>query len=480
MALVLGCAWLYLVYAPRKYQSSAQYLVRLGHESVSLDPVATVGETMGLYMTSDSIVRSTREIISSGTLAEKVVKRVGAQTILLSSASKIPLVEPIKQYWRSIDPIADEERARITLLQHLDVRSPNQSNVIAVSYESPNAEASHKVMQAVSEVFLEEHSRINRTEGSLDFFVEQDKFLSKELHNATEELKEAKQRNQISSIDGKRQSLETRLTETHSQLFNNQREMASSNSRIEQLTAQLKSTPVDMIINAKNGMDQQTTAAMRQQLYDLQIKEKELQSRLSSDHPALLNVQKQLKEAEAIFSASNRTDVETSRGANPVHQQLTLELLKEKANNVSLVAAADVLNKQLNDLHQELATLGEQEQEIFHLQTQLEVVKAKYESHAEKLEQARLEHELGSKAITSIGVIESPRINQRPSSPNKVLTIALGVLAALFVGLTLPFAIEYLRDDTHDLAIQGPAVESHAGVVNLPGFRDKLESAGAS
>ncbi len=443
--IAVSCAFLML--APRKYQSRAQYLVRLGHESVSLDPVATVGETMGLYMTSDSIVRSTREILNSESLADKVVDKVGVNTILNRSPEENAIIAAVRAFWYSIDPISDKERARVKLRKYLGVTSPNQSNVISVHYQSPTAESAYRVMNAVSEAFLEEHGRINRTQGSLDFFEEQERFLSKALIDASEKLKLAKQQHGISSIDGKRTNLETQMTDTQSAMMENSRQTIASASRIEQLNKQLESTPEDVVLNATSGTDQQTSAAIRQQLYDLQLREKELISKFSPDHPNVRSVQAQLKEAEAILARLNLSDSATSRGANPIHQQLLLQLLTERANHSSLIAASEVLKNQWTELQNQLTALTQQEQEIFHLETQLNIAKTKYEAHAAKLEQARIEDELGSKAITSIGVIEAPRINERPASPDKVMTLVLGLALAIFAAGCTPFVIEYLRDE---------------------------------
>ncbi|MEZ6135340.1 MAG: hypothetical protein R3C53_10565 [Pirellulaceae bacterium] len=445
---VLASAAAFIVYAPRSYSSKAQYLVRLGHESVSLDPVATVGETMGLYMTSDSIVRSTREILGSDALAVKVVERVGANKILDRDPTITPsLLARVKQVVSDLDPISAEEKARITLQKYLDISSPTQSNVIVVSYESSYPELSLEVMQAVSDVFLEEHNRINRTEGSFEFFVEQDEILLRALNAASTAVTQAKQDFGISSIEGKRNILESRLADIEAAVSSNERGLAATKSRVQETLQQLADTPDDIVLGATSGSDQQTSAALHQQLYDLQIREKELLSKYTADHPNLQSVQQQLKEVTDIFASMNLSDTATSRGVNPVHQQLRIQLLTEQANLQAELATREVLSKQSGQLKKDLLELNAQDEKLARLQTEMEVAKSKYEAHASKLEQARLEQELGSKEITSIGVIQSPSLNERPVSPNKKLVALLGFVMACFGALALPFALEYLRDD---------------------------------
>ncbi|WP_197169124.1 GumC family protein [Novipirellula galeiformis] len=446
--LVLVTAVLLVIFAPRKYASQAEYLVRLGHESVSLDPIATVGETMGLHMTADSVVRSTTEVIASQSVAEKVVDRLGIDTILDRDPNQpLSLLAKAKQMFQNLDPISDREKAMVTIESGLRVHSPNQSNVINVTYFSSSPEQAHLVMQALSEVFLEEHNRINRTAGAFEFFLEQNDILLERLTAASETLMNAKKRLGVSSIAGKRGILESRMGETQAAMSENERLLATSSGRLKSLTEQLAVTPESVVTGATSGIDQQSTAVLRQQLYDLQIREKELLSKFTADHPNLQAVQRQLKEVSDIFTKMNLHDTQTSRGMNPLHQDLALQWNSESANFAAYVAASEVLSQQNEQLGKSLESLADQENEIFDLETQRDVAKAKFEAHALKLEQARLEHELGTKAITSIGVIEEPRLLQRPVSPNKPITLVLGFLIACFGAAVLPFAIEYLKDE---------------------------------
>ncbi|MFG0263207.1 MAG: GumC family protein [Novipirellula sp. JB048] len=446
--LVMTASVLIVIYAPRKYASQAEYLVRLGHESVSLDPIATVGETMGLHMTADSVVRSTSEVIGSHSVAEKVVDRLGVDTILDRDPETQPTpLSRFKQLFQDLDPIPDREKAMVTLQDGLRVHSPNQTNVIQVSYVSPSPELAHRVMQALSDVFLEEHNRINRTAGAFEFFDEQNEVLLARLTKASETLKQAKQRLAVSSIEGKRGILESRMGETQAALSENGRRLASSAGRLKSLAEQLAVTPENVMTGETSGQDQQSTAVLRQQLYDLQIREKELLSRFTADHPKLQAVQQQLQEVSEIFAQVNLDQKQTSHGMNPLHQDLAMQFNSENANHAALTAASNTLREQNEKLAEALQSLAEQENEIFDLETQRDVAKAKFEAHALKLEQARLEHELGSKAITSIGVIEQPQLQYRPISPNKPVTLVLGFLVACFGAAVLPFALEYLKDD---------------------------------
>jgi uncharacterized protein involved in exopolysaccharide biosynthesis len=68
--------------APQIYRSEAQLLVRLGRESVSLDPTATTGPVISVAQSRENEIKSELEILKSRDLIEKVVDAVGPSLLL--------------------------------------------------------------------------------------------------------------------------------------------------------------------------------------------------------------------------------------------------------------------------------------------------------------------------------------------------------------------------------------------------------------
>src|SRR6478672_9574144 len=78
MALTL----LYLAVAPRKYRSEAKVLVRIGRESITLDPTATTGQFVAMAETRDAELHGVEELLASRATAEKIVDQFGPRVIL--------------------------------------------------------------------------------------------------------------------------------------------------------------------------------------------------------------------------------------------------------------------------------------------------------------------------------------------------------------------------------------------------------------
>lgn len=127
-----------ILYAPRKYQSTAKLLLKLGRENVSLDPtVTTAGEPVALYRTRASEVNTTLQAMHSRTILERVIDEVGVDAIISGMSSKRgsshagPLSyvkHAVANALAQIDPIEDRERAIIRLELDLSIDAERETS----------------------------------------------------------------------------------------------------------------------------------------------------------------------------------------------------------------------------------------------------------------------------------------------------------------------------------------------------------------
>src|SRR5688572_23850611 len=80
--LFLSTALLYTSLAERRYVSEAKLFVRLGRESVKLDPTATTGQTLDVHESRDGEINSLFELLGSRVILERIVDEVGVARIL--------------------------------------------------------------------------------------------------------------------------------------------------------------------------------------------------------------------------------------------------------------------------------------------------------------------------------------------------------------------------------------------------------------
>src|SRR5262249_158936 len=75
-----------ILFWPRKYKSESKLLVRVGRETVTLDPAATTGQIMPVSVSRETEVASVLEMLRSRVMIEKLVDEIGPDSILRPTA----------------------------------------------------------------------------------------------------------------------------------------------------------------------------------------------------------------------------------------------------------------------------------------------------------------------------------------------------------------------------------------------------------
>ncbi len=196
------------------YQSEAELMVRLGRESVTLDPTATTGQVVSIGPERENEINSEAEILNSRDLAEKVVDSVGVDLILEGPQETLeqgdPLVKVVS-YWVKqavkipvaaiakllasndalgpADQLKKRDKAVESLLKALKIEAPKKSNIISIAYKTSDPKLAHDVVDRLIGFYLEKHINAHRTSGSYQFFDQQKETLQSSLAQTEERLK---------------------------------------------------------------------------------------------------------------------------------------------------------------------------------------------------------------------------------------------------------------------------------------------------
>jgi uncharacterized protein involved in exopolysaccharide biosynthesis/Mrp family chromosome partitioning ATPase len=278
MAVVFGgivvLTLLWIALCPRSYTSESKLFFSIGRESVALDPTVTTGPTNLLQKTMADEVNSALNILNSRAVLERASERVGPARILdrAEAAGAAPRdaaasdgflrrgwewasggARDVLESLRLSDPVSDHDLAVRQLEKGVKVSAPKDSLVVTISYSASSPELAHDVVDAITKVFLEEHLRLNHSEGALDFFAVQTDQLHRQLLAAQTELRDRKNTFQLTSNANRQSALE------------------------------------------------KSKDALRQKLYDLELQESDLQSRYTDAYPPLKEIRRQRGEAERLL-----------------------------------------------------------------------------------------------------------------------------------------------------------------------------------
>lgn len=488
---IVGLTLLAIAFYPRSYTSEAKLFIRVGRESVGLDPTATTGQTIMLQKTQVDEVNSALQVLVSREVLERVVEKIGADRILEDAPSKAAgapaateepagVVEKVAaaKAWavgrlselmiatHLSDPGTPAEMAVKKLDGVLKAYAPKDSTVITVTYSAASPQLAHDVVEAATKVFLDEHMRVNHTEGSLAFFRQQADSLEKELKEAQTTLRDRKNEFQITTVETRRNVFAEQLKDVELQMLATQRELAYADAEIADLTKAIAALEPELITNRVAGFANEGKDLMREKLYELEIEESKLKSRYSEGHPLLEQITQQRKEAEEILKDLPNERTQTTAALNPNQRKLELDLLQAKARKEALQAKQVAAQKQQDQLNVELKQLNDHEVQLDQLERNVQILEGKYRMHVEKLEQARVNDALGRDGISNVKVVQAATFVSKPTSPRKALLLGLGLVVALGSAVTIPFVTEIL-DETLRTTDQ---VESELGLPVLLSF----------
>jgi uncharacterized protein involved in exopolysaccharide biosynthesis len=456
------------------YRSDAKLMVRIGRESVTLDPTATTGQVISVGPSRDSEINSEIEILKSRELAQKVVDAVGPKAILEGIESKsgtgtLGRGKNMLQEMRSVSksmqkkvsvflsnlgvlkPLTDQEMAIIQFTENFTVERQKNTNILLLSYEGRDPVVSQNILSKLIGFFLEKHIMAHRDVGSYEFFDKQSDQIRGQMVQKEEELKKLKSTSGVASLDEQRRILMSRIGGLQQESEATQSAIAISRAKIKELKGKLAGMSPTLVTQETRGTSNQGADLMRARLYDLQLKEQELLSKYTPTSTPVQEVRRQIEEAKALLANEEPTRTQVTMGINTAYQELNLDLIKENANLASSEAKAKVIKTQLNGARPELNDLNNTEVKMANLQRELSLLDAKYRKYTDNLEQSRIDQALMKNKMTNISIIQGATSSQRPVKPLKSLYIGLGFLLGILGGIFLAIFSEY-----HDHSLKNP------------------------
>jgi uncharacterized protein involved in exopolysaccharide biosynthesis/Mrp family chromosome partitioning ATPase len=453
--------------ASEVYQSEAKLMVRVGRESVTLDPTASTGQVVNIGSERENEINSETEILKSRELAEKVVDAVGVKLILegpeetlvpgdslfriirhwVRQAVKVPSDAIAKLLTFNDAPSAavqlkERDKAVQALIKNLDIETTKKSSIISIGYETNDPKLAHDVVGQLIGFYLDKHINAHRTTGSYQFFDQQKETLQSSLAQTEENLRGLKNKTGTASIQEQRHILLERIGGMQRELEQTESAAAASSARVKALKGSLAGLPGTLQTGEGTGFAQSAADAMRKQIYELQLKEQELLSTFTENSIPVGEIRRQIREGQALLSKAEQTK-QVTRGINENYQKIQLDLLTEESNLSSLQAKAGVLKNQIESGRGELNLLNDTEMRLAQLERDLETQKSNYRKYSDSREQARIDQALELEKISNISIVQPASYPVKPIRPKKMLNLALGLFLGIFGGLGLAFFTEF-------------------------------------
>lgn len=427
------------------YRSEAKLLVRIGRESVTLDPTATTGPVISVGRSLENEVNTELEILKSRQIAENVVDSLGPEAFQNGLTEATPNL--LERLGVSV-PLSSRDRAILSVIEDLEVKAEggvrgSSSNIIDVSYEATDPKLAQQVLTKLIDSYMEKHIAVHRTPGSYQFFTQQVGQLLRKLEQSEKELESLKSQTRIYSLVEQRGVILDRIGTLQTEIDSAEAALAASRAKTQALQAALDKTPELVVTGASTGPNA-AVDTMRGRLYELQLLGQDLVSKFEPDSRQVQDVRKQIAAAQALLDREEKERTTVTKGSNAAYGAVQSALLTEQPTVSSLQAQIETLKKNLLDAEAELKFLSDSEYKITVLTREVGIQEANYRKYSENLEQARIDSALENGKISNINVVQPATLPMMPVRPQKTRNMLLGIIGGIFGGIVLAFFVEYL------------------------------------
>lgn len=294
-----------IIFLPKAYSSEAMIFVKLGRETVSLDPTATTGSTISVLEGRDNEINSIRDMLYSRGIVERVVDRIGPEVVLgdaeLTDEVNEPDEFPEKDYLNS-----PRQKAIRALIEDTYVVSARKSSVLVLSSKASSPELAQRIVKEYLEVYQLLHTKAHQTPESNNFFQEQSRLLRGQWQESMKALQIAKEDAGVVSLEGARDNLKSQTNAIESGLMGVSSSMSSTAAKVEKFKLLVDKNPLvlqrigDQYVQAKTEL---AAMAAQKKSYQSQLDELlEKSAKLNRDEVAIGQLEKAVELQGANFS----------------------------------------------------------------------------------------------------------------------------------------------------------------------------------
>lgn len=429
----------------KTYEASASLFVRLGQEYVYEPRAGDAGR--GAVPDNDQVIQSEAEILGSGELRERVIRKVGLTRIFPDLAKAYARAAPA-------DKRAIMAKARDGLGRKLKIETAPDNSIIRIGFSHQDPDVAVKVLNSLLEEYLvyRRNLLIPSDEGALE---QQKGVFEQRLAETDTAYQNFLSSNDIGDFTAQKTSLTTLQGQIEAQKYAAETQLRDRRARLATTDQMLRQTSPEV------GLFRDLSSVAPDKLAQLKLQREDLLSRYKPDAQPVRDLEAQIAQLEAAISAG-RTNGDGARriGVNPVYQALQTDRNNLAAEIAALEQQVSAFAEQGEQVTQRLIRLAALEPQFIELSRDRDVLQTNVRDFVVKAQQDEAARQLAGTSSDNI------RIVQRASAPStgaslKKPVLVLAFLFAAFTALCAGLVRMFLRP-----GIQTPA--SAARTLDLP------------
>jgi uncharacterized protein involved in exopolysaccharide biosynthesis len=427
------------------YQADAKLLIKPGREYM---PNGNLGQNeQGAPESSmQEIVKSEIEILNSNDLAQDVLTKVPGvfPGLPVPTATSTP----------------GQDKAITLFGKQLDVTPIELSNVVSVSFKNQDPEIATKVLQTLLADFQSRHVTLYSA-GLTTPIQQQIAEKQKQIQDLDSQRIAYQNANGAFSIPEQRASLIQQRAQVAALLQDSEIKREALQEQITFLKKSRADTPKSAPIDTE--VDPTSSSAAIAQLMALQQKEQELLQHYQPTAPAVQQIRAQIADAQKFVQSTQARSSKVRTGANPLLASIDQQLLTTQSALAPIASQVDGYKGQISGLDDQLRKLQDNELQVNNLQRQIDSMTAELQTLRANLEQARMADDMDQAKVSSVSVIDAPRLESKPVFPKKTVFalggLGLGIaLSMMIILVSLTFGNTLITTEGAERILNAPVV----------------------
>ena len=433
---------LYLFFATPIYEASVTVKVEPTSKSSMSD--IFMDQVTGSYSSKD--ISTEVELIKSRSNFEKVITDLDLVDKMIEPEVKEKMIQEGYSEEDIVDSLAK------TLSEIVTVSPVKDTRIVKISVQHANPALATDIANKLAEVYNEKLADLSKrsVRTKREFFESQIPLIETDLRQATDALKEFKETYKIYVLEEHAKSL-LQILSNYDQQYNNLslqlNEKQAEKDAYLQLLKEFESSEaearVSKWIKTSETFSNPVIAQLKSKRANLEIELAALKQQYPVTDPKVQAKITEIAKTDELIKKETENFIRTgeSQTLNPAYEDALINYISSTSNIQVLESRLQAVEKIKKSYEKQLAQLPELEQRLLELQRQVTVKENLYMLMLEKLEEAKISE---AAVVGNAAVVDYAKSPRSPVKPNKKLSLAIGGVLGIFLGMLTVFLVEYM------------------------------------
>jgi uncharacterized protein involved in exopolysaccharide biosynthesis len=405
------------------YESSASLLVLRGNEYLAKSPSNAAVTDLGLE--PKQILSAEAELVDNRNLLLQVLAQDTAHKIYPSMAG------------------ADQDRVLARLQSDLKIEAVFTAGVLRLTLRNPDPEVASATLQKIIALYLESRNATVGDQKTASMSEQADQMAAK-LKDAESRLNQFSVDNGISDMKDQRSHLLKLRSDLLTDQGAAQAMIVSRETELNTTMKQLQSIPLTLESSSSYGRIRELENA-KASLLTLELRRKDLISRLSENSEEVANVDLQISTVKSFLATEPELVHDSNRQArNPAYDMAERHATSLDAEIKGLEANNAQATKDVATVNRQLSTLDGVAQDYDRLAEAQRTAEEPLLAYLPKLEELKINEELSRRLASNVRLIEAATLPTERRS-NSMLYLGTGIFLGVVGGLAATFGRTSLR-----------------------------------